>query len=329
MYKAIKHADEYYEINQLYNLLSELKNNLLECDGILEHFSIEAIQVIQSCRSQELSANQYIQWIQLYKIIPDSLKNIMICLLYEYQYQIEHNPSKLINFYKKELTNPSQIRLAMCAIKHESNIVHNHFHAFELARKWLKKSKQMKNLTGMFDCLHWLCNLSSECEQNEFFKYLNEINLFLSQYKEHISKDRIQIFHVNLAGCYERLKMYDKAIEWYTIYLNETTSHQLPALLFMFHCQFLAYGKFWISDIKYINILDSSDALQACYQYFDYLSSGKESIFLEQYIMKELLPYLKTLHPKFQKIFHYQLQTLIKKTHNYKQLLLFETRLHI
>ena len=56
--------------------------------------------------------------------------------------------------------------------------------------------------------------------------------------------------------------MYDKAIEWYTIYLNETTSHQLPALLFMFHCQFLAYGKFWISDIKYINILDSSDALQ-------------------------------------------------------------------
>lgn len=105
-------------------------------------------------------------------------------------------------------------------------------------------------------------------------------------------------------------------------FLKERKHALLPFLFWYIHNQRLQNKPIDTILVKNYQIDDCSEQLQHLWKFYELLPNAEAKI-AQQYLMKTCLPILSTLAVEFQIVFLHELQLLIIKTRNYKDLLLY------
>lgn len=270
----------------------------------------------------ELSAQEYDWLLSFYLAFPNTIQSILATVLYSYQYNFPHDSQKLHHLLKQfpMLAHPDSVRNCITFALHQTNIEHNDLLAWKQLQKFKKLAWKDKNWIALFDIYHWLCLISADINVPEFDTLQLTCEQLLNEHD--IPLERRSTYYFNLSIVYHRKKDYKTEERYLQAFLKERKHALLPFLFWYIHNQRLQNNPIDTILVKNYQIDDCSEQLQHLWKFYELLPNAEAKI-AQQYLMKTCLPILSTLAVEFQIVFLHELQLLIIKTRNYKDLLLY------
>lgn len=266
-----------------------------------------------------LKQKEYDQLMQFRSLYPEKLQSVFATILYTYQYTLPHDQMQLRMLLVQfpMLAHPDSVKNCITYALHQTNLEHNDLPAWKQLQKFRKREEHSGNWTALFDLYHWLCLISARVHVPAFEHLHMTCEKLLSEHD--IRKDRRIIYYFNLSGVYHVNQDYAKEEQYLKLFLKHHTHQLLPFLFWYIHNQRLQKKPVDELLSHSYHMQDCSERLQILWGFYEMLphADAKDA---QKYLMKRCLPLMSGLAVEFQTVFLHELQLLITKTRNYKDL---------
>ncbi|MCR0326254.1 helix-turn-helix domain-containing protein [[Clostridium] innocuum] len=275
-----------------------------------------------------LTQSEYAWFMQFRSIYPLKLQSMLATILYQYQYQLPHDQKQLreLLHHFPMLAHPDGVRNCITYALHQTNLEHNDLPAWQQLQKYRKQEENSGNWTALFDLYHWLCLISARIHVPAFEGLHMTCERLLQNHV--IQKERKLTYYFNLSGVYHTVKDYAKEEHYLQLFLAERKKQLLPFLFWYIHNQRLQKKRIDSLLSRTYDVQDCSERLQILWGFYERLPHTDAKA-AQSYIMKECLPLLSELALEFQLVFLHELQLLITRTRNYKDLHIYMEQLHL
>lgn len=327
----ILNAYIFYDDVRMKESCSSLQEKISPYINYIQEFMLfKVLQIFISLTQNKeyLTKSDYAFFLSCHDFIEEPLQIIMEDALYKRQYNVDHNNHILEQLYQQFQHHRCLhiTRFTIGIVLHLSDKHHNYLEAFQLLEDCEQRELiKQNNPHALFDIYHWMSNLSIFIIPHKFEEYETKALKYMKLVK--LSTKEKAIFFYNIGGSYYYKKQYTQALIYYQKAEKEKSNYYLPLLIWMCHAQFCIDQTLPHFNAYPYDVTACSKPLQHCWKYFTLKIQGADALTLETYIMKTLITDLITLAPEFHEVYHDELKALVKKTRNYKQLMVFEDKL--
>lgn len=311
-------------IRKLMQLLSPYRQYSWET-VVLKSLSI----LLDALEKDRLLKSEEYDWLmQFHSVLPRELESVYATILYRYQYNLPHDRKQLRRLLTlfPMLSHPDSVQNCITYALHQTNLEHNDLPAWKQLQRFRKQEEHSGNWTALFDLYHWLCLISARIHVPAFEGLHRKCEMLLQEHA--IKAERISIYYFNLSGVYHNQKEYEKEEYYLCLFLKDRTRQLLPFMFWYIHNQRLQGKGIEKVLAQSYDMRDCSERLQTLWGFFEILPHADAQT-SQKYLMKQCLPLLSELAVEFQIVFLHELQLLIPKTRNYKDLHLYMKQLQL
>lgn len=311
-------------IRELLQLLSPYRQYSWE-SVVLKSLSI----LLDALKKDRLLKSEEYDWLmQFHSVLPRELESVYASILYHYQYTLPHDRNQLRNLLTifPMLSHPDSVKNCITYALHQTNLEHNDLPAWRQLQRFRKKEEHSGNWTALFDLYHWLCLISARIHVPAFEDLHRMCEKLLQEHT--IKAERRITYYFNLSGVYHNQKEYEKEEYYLCLFLKNHTRQLLPFMFWYIHNQRLQGKGIEKVLAQSYDMRDCSERLQTLWGFYELLPHADAQT-SQKYLMKRCLPLMSELAVEFQIVFLHELQLLIPKTRNYKDLHLYMKQLRL
>lgn len=275
-----------------------------------------------------LKPEEYDWLLHFHSVLPKELESVYASILYHYQYDLPHDRKQLRSLLSlfPMLSHPDSVKNCITYALHQTNLEHNDLPAWKQLQKFRKQEEDSGNWTALFDLYHWLCLISARIHVPAFEDLHRMCEKLLQEHD--IKTNRRDIYYFNLSGVYHNNREYEKEEYYLCLFLKNRTRQLLPFLFWYIHNQRLQSKGIEELLAHSYDMRDCSERLQTLWGFYELLPHA-DARTAQNYLMKQCLPLMNDLAVEFQIVFLHELQLLITRTRNYKDLHLYMKQLRL